>query len=82
MSATVDLTNPIFTDLEAARKHFESIRWPDGAYCPFCGQFDSVKVLGGESMCSIRECLIQFWCCVTRVQSKRSVISVSICLGR
>lgn len=50
MSATVDLTNPIFTDLDAARKHFEAIRWPNGANCPFCGQFDGVKALGGKSM--------------------------------
>lgn len=47
---TVDLTNPIFSDLDKARAHFESIRWPDGPYCPFCGQFDRVKVLGGASM--------------------------------
>jgi len=47
---TVDLTNPIFTDLDAARAHFEAIRWPDGAYCPFCGQTDTVKPLGGKSM--------------------------------
>ena len=50
MTATVDLTNPIFTDLDAARAHFESIRWPDGAYCPYCGQTDTVKPLGGKSM--------------------------------
>jgi transposase-like protein len=50
MMTTVDLTNPIFSDLDKARAHFEAIRWPDGAYCPFCGQFDSVKVLGGKSM--------------------------------
>ena len=47
---TVDLTNPIFTDPDAARAHFEAIRWPDGPYCPYCGQFASVKVLGGRSM--------------------------------
>ncbi len=50
MTATVDLTNPIFTDLDAARAHFEAIRWPNGPYCPFCGQFDTVAVLGGKSM--------------------------------
>lgn len=50
MSATVDLTNPIFTDLDAARAHFEAIRWPTGAYCPYCGQMDTVKPLGGKSM--------------------------------
>jgi transposase-like protein len=50
MPATVDLTNPIFTDLEAARQHFEAIRWPQGCYCPFCGSFDRVAPLGGKSM--------------------------------
>ena len=50
MTATVDLTNPIFTDLAAARAHFEAIRWPQGAYCPYCGQFETVKALGGKSM--------------------------------
>lgn len=50
MTATVGLTNPIFTDAETARAHFEAIRWPDGAYCPFCGQGETVKPLGGKSM--------------------------------
>jgi transposase-like protein len=50
MSRPVDLTNPIFTDQEAARTHFESIRWPNGPYCPFCGVFDRVASLGGASM--------------------------------
>ncbi len=47
---TADLTNPIFTDEVAARAHFEATRWPQGAYCPFCGQFETVAVLGGKSM--------------------------------
>ena len=46
----VDLTNPIFTDLDAAREYFEAIRWPNGPYCPYCGQVDTVKALGGKSM--------------------------------
>ncbi len=50
MSRTTDLTNPIFTDPDAARAHFEAIRWPNGPYCPFCGGFDRVAVLGGKSM--------------------------------
>jgi len=45
-----DLTNPIFTDEDKARAHFEATRWPNGAYCPFCGQFETVKKLGGTSM--------------------------------
>ena len=46
----VDLTNPIFTDPDKAREHFEAIRWPNGPYCPFCGGFDRVAALGGKSM--------------------------------
>jgi hypothetical protein len=30
-----DLTNLIFTE-DAARRHFEATRWPDGPYCPLC----------------------------------------------
>jgi transposase-like protein len=44
------LSDPIFNDEEAARKHLEAVRWPEGPYCPFCGQFDTVKPLGGKSM--------------------------------
>lgn len=50
MARTVDLTNPIFTEPEAARKHFEAIRWPNGAYCPYCGVVDRIAPLGGKSM--------------------------------
>ncbi len=33
----VDLTNPIFHDENAARKHLESVRWPEGPVCAHCG---------------------------------------------
>lgn len=46
----MNLTNPIFTDEAKAREHFEATRWPDGPYCPFCGQTETVKRLGGKSM--------------------------------
>jgi transposase-like protein len=48
MSAILD--DPIFKNDDAARKHLEALRWPEGPYCPWCGQFDSVKPLGGSSM--------------------------------
>jgi transposase-like protein len=50
MSRITDLTNPILTDPDAARAHFETIRWPHGPYCPYCGTFDFVAPLGGKSM--------------------------------
>ncbi len=44
-----DLTNPIFTDEEAARAHYEAIRWPNGPVCPHCGAIDSATQLKGKS---------------------------------
>jgi transposase-like protein len=38
-----DLRDPIFHDDTAAARHFETMRWPDGPYCPLCGSFDRVK---------------------------------------
>lgn len=43
MFAAVDLSNPIFTGLEAIRTHFEAIRL--GCYGPLCGSFDHVAPL-------------------------------------
>src|SRR5579863_1161916 len=44
-----DLTNPIYTDEEAARKHFEAVRWPDGPICPHCGTVNNAAELKGKS---------------------------------
>jgi transposase-like protein len=43
-----DLSNPIFTDETAARKHLEAIRWPDGPVCPYCGTIDAASEMGGK----------------------------------
>ena len=44
-----DLTNPIFSDKDAAREHLERIRWPNGPFCPHCGEAENVKPLNGKS---------------------------------
>jgi transposase-like protein len=46
---TTDLTDPIFADENAAREHFETLRWPDGPVCPHCGSVDSATELRGKS---------------------------------
>ncbi len=46
----VELSNPVYSNEEAARKHLEAIRWPDGVICPHCGSVDGARPLGGESM--------------------------------
>jgi transposase-like protein len=43
------LTDPIFTNEEAARAHFEGIRWPDGRTCPHCGTVGNSTLLQGKS---------------------------------
>src|SRR2546429_1239427 len=45
----INLTDQIFNDEDAARKHFEAIRWPDGPVCPHCGVIDQATELKGKS---------------------------------
>ena len=49
MTATLNLTDPIFTDENAAREHFETIRWPDGPICPHCGAIDQTTLMSGKT---------------------------------
>ena len=44
-----NLINPIFNDEEAARRHFEALRWPHGPVCPHCGSVDNAAELKGKS---------------------------------
>ncbi len=46
---TCDLTDKTFTDEDAARAHFEKLRWPDGPVCPHCGTIDEATELKGKS---------------------------------
>src|SRR5215472_7770042 len=46
---TVNLADPIFNDEDAARRHFEARRWPDGPICPHCGCIDNATELQGQS---------------------------------
>jgi transposase-like protein len=43
------MSGSIFNDEDTARKHLEAVRWPEGPYCPFCGQFDTVKELHSKA---------------------------------
>jgi transposase-like protein len=50
MTEIFDLTDPIFTDENTAREHFEAIRWPDGPVCPHCGAAgETATRLAGKS---------------------------------
>lgn len=43
------LTDPIFNDEDAARAHFEAIRWSDGRVCPHCGTVGNSTLLQGKT---------------------------------
>jgi transposase-like protein len=47
----VELSHPVYSNEEAARKHLEAIRWPGGdVICPHCGSTEGARELGGKSM--------------------------------
>lgn len=48
---SVDLTNPIFHDDDAAREHLEAQRWPHGPECPHCGEkrADAITKMEGKA---------------------------------
>ncbi|SRR5579885_942120 len=45
------LNDPIFHKENAAREHLEKLRWPNGPYCPHCGNSNqsTIKRLEGKS---------------------------------
>ena len=45
---TADLQNPAFHDNDKAREALEAIRWPDGPFCPHCGNSDQDKIAKGQ----------------------------------
>jgi transposase-like protein len=47
----MEITDPRFHDPEKAREYLEAQRWPDGPFCPHCGNADRGKIgaLKGKS---------------------------------
>jgi transposase-like protein len=47
----INLSDPVYHDEDAARKHLEALRWPNGPVCPYCGCItENVRPLNGKSM--------------------------------
>lgn len=59
---TTDLTAKIFHDEDAAREHFQALRWPHGPVCPHCGTVDNATEMNGRTTrpglfkCKSKEC--------------------------
>ncbi len=77
---SVNLTDPIFHDDEAARLYFEAQRWLDGPFCPHCGETREVHRMEGKShqpgMLYCRSCGKKFTVTVGTVM-ERSHISLA-----
>jgi transposase-like protein len=55
-----ELSHPIYTDAEGARKHLEALHWPDGPICPHCGNCDAERITelkGKSTRPGVRWCL-------------------------
>lgn len=50
-----DLHSPYFNDPNEARKHLESLRWPNGAACPHCGGTERIYSVKADEKKKIRE---------------------------
>jgi len=51
-----DILAPRFTDVVAARKHLEALRWPDGPVCPHCGSFKATRLEGKAHRDGLIQC--------------------------
>ena len=71
------LTNPIFHNDEAARLYFEAQRWPNGPFCPHCGETENVHRMEGKShkpgMLYCRECGKKFTVTVGTVMERSHI---------
>jgi transposase-like protein len=43
------LSDPIFSNVTAARAHLERTRWPNGPICPHCGVVNEATYVGGKA---------------------------------
>lgn len=59
-----DINNLIFQDETTAREYLEAVRWPQGPFCPHCGEAEEIRKLEGKShrpgLCQCRSCRKQF----------------------
>lgn len=53
---TVDLTNQIFHNEDAARAHLEAVRWPNGAVCPHCNSTHVTRLAGKSTRKGVIYC--------------------------
>lgn len=76
---TTPLTAPIFHDEDAARAHFEALRWPQGPVCFHCGSVGNATAMKGRTTrpglykCKERECRKPFTAIMGTVYEKSHI---------
>ncbi|MGB0084490.1 MAG: IS1595 family transposase [Rhodomicrobiaceae bacterium] len=84
---SVNLTNPIFHDEDAARAHLEAQRWPNGPVCPHCGETKRLSKMTGKShrkglyQCNNSECLKPFTVTIKTVMERSKIPLAKWVLG-
>lgn len=77
--ANAALSDPIFHDADAARAHFEKLRWPEGRTCPHCGVIgdEFSTLLKGKShragLYKCKECMEPFTATIRTVYEDSKV---------
>lgn len=73
----MNLTDPIFTDKDAAREYLERTRWAAGVSCSHCGGTEKCKKMEGKShradLCQGGDCRQQFTVTVCTVFERFNV---------
>ena len=75
---SINLTDPIFHDEDAARAYFETLHWPNGPVCPHCGVVNEATALKGEAhrpgLYKCRACNQQFSVTVGTVMESSHIL--------
>lgn len=53
---SINLTNKIYNDEDAARAHLEAQIWPDGPVCPHCQSKDATALQGEAHRKGLYQC--------------------------
>ena len=53
---TLDITNKIYHDEDAAREHLEAQLWPEGPFCPHCGSVEATALKGKAHRKGLYQC--------------------------
>jgi transposase-like protein len=79
------LDNPIFHDEDAARAWFEARIWPNGPFCPHCGEVERVTRLQGKAhrpgVFQCNSCREQFTVTVNTVCERSKIPLSKWCLA-